>query len=231
MEYLNLEHITKTYPNGKTALKDISLTLTPGIYGLLGPNGAGKSTMMQIMTQNLAATAGTIYYQDQPIETLGRNYRRQIGFMPQQQNLLDGFTDRRFLWYMAALKGMSRANAKTQIEQMLQVVNLTEAADHRIGGYSGGMKQRLLLAQALLNDPKILVLDEPTAGLDPRERQICAGDLAGVEKRVCVSNVTLTGEEYRVRIVTERRHRDWQRAEPTLEDVYLYYFTVEGSGR
>ena len=139
MEYLNLEHITKTYPNGKTALKDISLTLTPGIYGLLGPNGAGKSTMMQIMTQNLAATAGTIYYQDQPIETLGRNYRRQIGFMPQQQNLLDGFTDRRFLWYMAALKGMSRANAKTQIEQMLQVVNLTEAADHRIGGYSGGM--------------------------------------------------------------------------------------------
>ena len=166
---LKIEQVTKTY-GAKQALNQFSVVLKEGIYGLLGPNGAGKSTLMNIITDNLAATSGTVYWEGKKIQSLGKQYREILGYMPQQQGMYDEFTVEHFLWYMASLKGMKRKDAKEQINQLLSVVNMTQNRKKLLKGLSGGMKQRVLLAQALLNDPKILILDEPTAGLDPKER-------------------------------------------------------------
>lgn len=168
---LKLEGIRKSYNKGKSyAVEDFNVTFTPGIYGLLGPNGAGKSTLMNIITQNLKADEGTITLDGEPVAQMGAEYRKLLGYMPQQQGIYDDFTGEMFLWYMASLKGMSRKEAKESIEKLLQVVNLKEVRNKKMKAYSGGMKQRILIAQALLNDPKILIMDEPTAGLDPKER-------------------------------------------------------------
>lgn len=166
---LKIEQVTKTY-GAKHALNQFSVVLKEGIYGLLGPNGAGKSTLMNIITDNLAATSGTVYWEGKRIQSLGKQYREILGYMPQQQGMYDEFTVEHFLWYMASLKGMKKKAAKEQINQLLSVVNMAENRKKLLKGLSGGMKQRVLLAQALLNDPKILILDEPTAGLDPKER-------------------------------------------------------------
>lgn len=166
---LKIEQIVKTY-GSKYALNEFSVVLKEGIYGLLGPNGAGKSTLMNIITDNLAASSGNVYWEGRKIQTLGKKYRDILGYMPQQQGMYDEFTVEHFLWYMASLKGMKKKAAKEQIEKLLVLVNMVENRKKLLKGLSGGMKQRVLLAQALLNDPKILVLDEPTAGLDPKER-------------------------------------------------------------
>lgn len=166
---LTLKHITKRYKD-KTALEDVSLELDYGIYGLLGPNGAGKSTLMNIITGNIKPSEGHVYWDGVDIWELSARFRSLIGYAPQQQGLYNSFSGRRFLAYMAALKGISKKEVRHEIERVLSYVNMEEAADRAIGGYSGGMKQRILIAQAILGDPGLIVLDEPTAGLDPKER-------------------------------------------------------------
>ncbi len=166
---LSLLNITKSYGE-KKALSDVSLTFKEGIYGLLGPNGAGKSTMMKIITANLKPDCGKVYWEGEEILGLGAKFRCLLGYAPQQQGLYDAFSGNRFLAYMAALKDIPKNQIKSETERVLSFVNLTDKAKKPIGSYSGGMKQRILIAQALLGNPKILILDEPTAGLDPKER-------------------------------------------------------------
>lgn len=156
-----MKGLNKSYGE-KKALIDFNCTLTPGIYGLLGPNGAGKSTLMNIISQNLKPDSGTI-----TLDPKG-DILHTLGYMPQQQALYEDFSARSFLYYMAGLKKIR--SPKAEIEHLLEVVNLNDVAHKRMGSYSGGMKQRVLLAQALLGNPSILLLDEPTAGLDPMER-------------------------------------------------------------
>jgi len=164
---LRIEHLTKKYGE-KVALRDFTYTFTPGIYGILGANGAGKSTLMNLITDNVKRNEGQILWDGTDILKLGKRFRAKLGYMPQQQGMYNDFSARAFLRYMAQIKEIKQADE--QIEQLLDVVNLREDAHKKVGGFSGGMRQRVLLAQALLGDPKILILDEPTAGLDPRER-------------------------------------------------------------
>ena len=166
---LELEHLTKRYGD-LVALDDLTISFSPGIYGILGANGAGKSTMMNLITDNVKRDGGTVKFDGQDILELGDRFRAVLGFMPQQQGIYGQMTAQSFVSYMARLKGLGGAALRRQVDEVLELVNLTEARNKKVGGFSGGMKQRVLLAQALLGDPKVLLLDEPTAGLDPRER-------------------------------------------------------------
>lgn len=171
---LTLDRVTKSY-GSNLALNAFSAILEPGIYALLGPNGSGKSTLMNILTDNLKADSGSIFYTTdggvtEDVLKMGVRFREKLGFMPQYPGLYPNFTVERFMWYMAALKGMTKAEAKEQIPGILAAVELDDVPGRKIGALSGGMKQRLALAQAVLGDPEILILDEPTAGLDPKQR-------------------------------------------------------------
>ena len=166
---LELQNITKNY-GSKQALDHVSLTLENGIYGLLGANGAGKSTLMNIITGNLKPSSGTVLWNEENVHDMGAVYRSLLGYAPQQQGLYDTFTGIRFLSYMATLKGIPKKKHRDEIKRVLNYVTLTAKAYRPIGTYSGGMKQRILIAQAILGDPHLIVLDEPTAGLDPKER-------------------------------------------------------------
>ncbi len=171
MAALSIQKLTKRYSkNEAPALSDFNYEFSEGVYGLLGPNGAGKSTLMNMIVGNEMPTEGKILYEGQEIRRLGGKYRNILGYMPQQQQLYDNFTIGRFLYYFAALKGLRQAEADARIPELLKLVGLYTHENRRLKSLSGGMKQRVLLAQALLNDPKILILDEPTAGLDPKER-------------------------------------------------------------
>ncbi len=166
---LELRNLTKKYGNF-TALDRVSITFTEGVYGILGANGAGKSTMMNLLTDNIARTGGQILFNGVDILRLGPRFRRVLGYMPQQQGCYDHMTAQTFLSYMADLKAIPKRRASREIERLLAVTNLTDVRHKKLGGFSGGMKQRVLLAQALLGNPKVVILDEPTAGLDPKER-------------------------------------------------------------
>ena len=194
---LKIKGLKKNYGTIQ-ALKVVDLQLSEGIYGFLGPNGAGKSTLMNILTGNLKASAGIVTYDDQPIEALGAEYRKKLGYMPQQQSLYPSFTVRRFLGYMAALRGMSKEEAKERIPKVLEQVELAEFENRRIAALSGGMKQRLLIAQAILGDPEILILDEPTAGLDPKQRIVIRNLIASIALRkiVIIATHVVSDVEY-----------------------------------
>ena len=166
---LKLEHISKSYGKNK-ALSDFSMMFTPGIYALLGPNGSGKSTLMNIITDNLKADAGEIFFDGENVKKMGVRFREKIGFMPQYPGLYPNFTAREFLFYMGALKDIPKKQMKDAVEAVLSAVELSDVAGQKISSFSGGMKQRLALAQATLGDPEIMILDEPTAGLDPKQR-------------------------------------------------------------
>jgi len=166
---LTVQKLTKKYRD-KTAVSDVSLVLTPGVYGLLGANGAGKTTLMRMICGVLKPTSGSIRLNGKTMQDLGERYYAHLGYMPQDFGFYPDFTAREFMLYMAAVKGLERDKAKSRTDKLLQMVNLQDAAGKKIKTYSGGMKQRLGIAQAELNEPSILILDEPTAGLDPKER-------------------------------------------------------------
>jgi len=289
MDKLQIVSLSKSYGK-KIALDKVDLCLVPGIYGLLGPNGAGKSTLMNIIAGNLTADTGSILYNGQDIKKLGKLFRKVLGYMPQHQGLYDHFTGYRFLSYIASLKGMSNTQAKSEIENVLSLVNLSDQGKKRLGAYSGGMKQRILIAQALLDNPNILILDEPTAGLDPKERirvrniiseiamdkivllathvvtdveligkeiifikkgailgqgnvqsffstlkdrvyelTILPDQLKEVENTFLVSNINYNTDRLIVHIITDTTidKYNYSPANPTLDDVYLYWYADE----
>ena len=166
---LQLEDVTKNYKS-KQVLKGISLTMGAGVYGLLGPNGAGKTTLIRILADVLYPTKGRILYDGKDIHAVGDEYRARIGYLPQDVSFYSDFTGRDYLEYSASLKGMEKAHAKKRIEELAHSVGLWDDLNRKCSAYSGGMQRRLGIAQALLDDPEILILDEPTSGLDPYER-------------------------------------------------------------
>lgn len=167
---LDIQHLTHKYSNDKVALHDLNLTLRSGIIGLLGPNGAGKSSLMRILATISKARTGKVLWNGVDIAKSPNKLRNELGYLPQSFGVYDNLSAHEFLGYLAGLKGLSNKSAAKKIAELLEMLNLTDVAHQQLKGYSGGMKQRVGIAQALLNDPKLLIVDEPTVGLDPEER-------------------------------------------------------------
>ncbi len=167
---LIIKNVSKQYRGGHRALRNFSLSLKPGVLGLLGPNGAGKTTLMGILATITRASEGRVLWNGSEVAKDPDRLRSVLGYLPQDFGVYPNLNAVEFLEYLAAVKGLDRATARRRIPELLELVNLTDAARRPLGGYSGGMKQRVGIAQALLNDPQLLIVDEPTAGLDPEER-------------------------------------------------------------
>ncbi len=168
MELL-VDRLTKQY-GSKIAVDCVSVVLKPGVYGLLGENGAGKTTLMRMLCTILESTSGEVFWDGREVVSMGAEYRDILGYLPQEFGYYPNYTAREFLLYMAALKGIPRDTAKKRAGELLKIVGLNDVGTKKMKTFSGGMKQRVGIAQALLNYPKLLILDEPTAGLDPKER-------------------------------------------------------------
>lgn len=167
---LRLAHLNKIYNKNVHALRDLNLALGSGVLGLLGPNGAGKSTLMRILATITKVTSGTVTWNGEDLARNPEAVRRVLGYLPQDFGVYPNLSPLEFLEYLAAIKGMDAASTKRRIDELLQLVNLVEVRKRPLGGFSGGMKQRVGIAQALLNDPQLLIVDELTGGLDPEER-------------------------------------------------------------
>ena len=166
---LMIDRLSKRYGRD-FALRELSLRCEPGMLGLVGPNGAGKTSLMRMIATLLEPTEGSIRWNGQDIRTHGGTLRQVLGYLPQDFGIYPEFTGRQFLRYLASMKGLPRALLNRRVDEVLSIVNLEQEADRKLPTYSGGMKQRIGIAQALLNDPELLIVDEPTAGLDPAER-------------------------------------------------------------
>ena len=231
---LSIDRLTKQYGK-KIAVDCVSAVLKPGVYGLLGENGAGKTTLMRMLCAILEATAGEVFLDGKEITALGPNYRDLLGYLPQDFGYYPEFTGQDFLMYMAALKGLSKPQAKKKAAELLQLVSLEDVAKNKTKTYSGGMKQRLGIAQALLNQPKILILDEPTAGLDPKERVRFRNLIEdwGKENIILLSTHIVSDIEHIADDVLMMKDGQliysgrWDAAKGNLEDFYLAQFGEE----
>ena len=202
---LSIQNISKSYKDNK-ALQNFNMDFTPGVYALLGPNGSGKSTLMNIITNNLAADAGEILFDGENTIEMGNRFRAKLGFMPQYPGMYPNFSIIQFLRYMAILKNVGkdlrgnkrRKFVEKEIASVLQAVELADVPNRKIGALSGGMKQRLALAQAVLGDPSVLILDEPTAGLDPKQRIVIRNYISRIalNKIVIIATHVVSDIEY-----------------------------------
>jgi len=186
---LEVEHVSKVYRRGITAVSDVTVSLGPGVLGLLGPNGAGKSSLMRILATVTRPTEGRVAWDGTDIVAHPDALRRVLGYLPQDFGVYPHLTAGEFLSYLAAVKGIAARPARKRIDELLEAVQLTEAGTRKLGHYSSGMRQRVGIAQALLNDPQLLIVDEPTAGLDPEQRirvRTLLGELA-VDRHVILS--------------------------------------------
>lgn len=229
---LVIDRLSKQYKN-KIAVDRISLRLQPGVYGLLGANGAGKTTMMRMLCGILKPTGGTVTLDSDDVSS--EEYRSRLGYLPQDFGYYPEFTGQDFLMYMAALKGLEKSYAKRKVKELLEVVGLKEQAKKKVKTYSGGMKQRLGVAQALLNAPELLILDEPTAGLDPKERvrfRNLIGEL-GKESIVLLSTHIVSDIEHiadKVLMMKDGQliyQGEWTEENGDLEEFYLQQFGEE----
>ena len=225
---LTADRLTKQYKN-KIAVDRISFTLTNGVTGLIGANGAGKTTLMRLLSGILIPTSGTVTCDGMDVDT--EEYRDILGYLPQEFGCYPEFSGRDFLLYMSAVKGLAKPDAKRKTEDLIELVGLRDAARKKVRTYSGGMKQRLGIAQALLNDPQVLIMDEPTAGLDPQERirfrELISG--LGEDRIVLLSTHIVSDLEHiadRLMIMKEGR-LIWQgRWEAGKEDMETFYISI-----
>ncbi len=241
MNNLELQKINKHYSKKKHALCNFSFIFTNGIYGLLGPNGAGKSTLMNMITDNLLPDNdnGKILWNGEETKILKEKFRSRLGFMPQQQNLYESMTAHTFLNYIASLKCLDKKQSEQEIPKIMERVELTESLDKKMGGFSGGMKQRVLIASALLGNPELIILDEPTAGLDPKQRVIIRNMVSdlGKDKIIIISTHIVSDIETiakEILFIKEGHLIDSgtipelvekvESGEKTLENLYMQYY-------
>ena len=214
---LSISHLSKQYRRDFWGLRDFDLELGAGVIGLLGPNGAGKSTLMRMLATITRPTEGAIRWNDTDVVQSPDTLRAVLGYLPQDFGVYPNLTGLEFLEYMAAIKGMDSKSARRRIEELLVVVNLVHAAKRPLGGYSGGMKQRVGIAQALLNDPQLLIVDEPTVGLDPEERvrfRNLLSDLSGERIILLSTHIVSDVEATATVIVVINKGRKIQHAAP-----------------
>jgi len=214
---LTISHLSKQYRRDFWGLRDLNLELGSGVIGLLGPNGAGKSTLMRMLATITQPTAGTIQWNGTDIVQSPDTLRAVLGYLPQDFGVYPNLSGLEFLEYMAAIKGLDARSARRRIEELLTVVNLVHAAKRPLGGYSGGMKQRIGIAQALLNDPQLLIVDEPTVGLDPEERvrfRNLLSDLSGERIILLSTHIVSDVEATATEIVVINHGRKLQHTAP-----------------